>query len=348
MICFKRYRVKALMTVWISLLWIFTVPKGFTQQLPQYTQYIFNNYIVNPAITGIENYTDFKTSYRTQWQGIDGAPETGTFSIHAPIGRNFSWDNATSFAGNGNNPMSRSYLQNYRASEPHHGIGLVVVLDKIGPISNTYGDLTYAYHLGLAPQLNLSVGVAAGVSYVTLDRSKLAPGNPADETIASDLGSQLSPNLGAGLWLYSPRFFVGISGMQLLSGNLLGTGNGQTINIVRKVPHFYFTTGYKVFLAEDIAFLPSILLQKAGHTDLSIDLNSKVAFRDRLWLGASYRKGDSFSVLTGLNISHLINIGYSYDFTTSALKKVSGGTHEVILGILLNNKYKVSSSQRNW
>lgn len=345
---FNNSRVERNKFVYVFLLLLTCNIPVFSQQLPQYTQYIFNNYILNPAISGIENYTDLKTSYRTQWQGIEGAPETGTLSIHTPLGNGYSWGNANSFPEKGSDPMSRSYVQEYRAAEPHHGIGLVAVVDKIGPISNTYADFTYAYHLGLAPKLNLATGISAGLNYATIDRTKLKATNSGDEAIASNLKSELGPNLGAGVWLYSPRFFVGFSGMQLLSGNMLGTGNGQTVNIVKKVPHFYFTAGYKAFVAEEIALMPSLLIQRAGSIAPSIDLNAKLAFRDRLWIGGSYRKNDSFSFLTGLNISHLLNIGYSYDFTTSALQKVAGGTHEVFLGFLLNNRYKSGSPQRSW
>jgi len=322
--------------------------RNFAQQLPQYTQYLFNNYVLNPAITGIENYVDLKTAYRSQWQGIEGAPETGTITLSLPVGKEFSWDNATSSGANGNNPMGRSYIQEYRAAAPHHGFGLIGVMDKIGPISNTYFNLTYAYHLGLAPKLNLSLGVSAGGTLTSLDRSKLNPSDANDKTSSTNISGVLSPDLGSGIWLYSPRFFMGISGQQLLGGSLLGSGSDQGITIIKKVPHFFLMAGYKAFIAEELALIPSVLLKKSGPASLSIDLNTKLSIKDRLWVGASFRRNDSFSGLMGLNISHLLNLGYSYDFTTSELQKVAGGTHEIVLGLLLNNKYRVICPQRNW
>ncbi|HEY0176010.1 MAG TPA: type IX secretion system membrane protein PorP/SprF, partial [Pedobacter sp.] len=107
------------------------------QQLPQYTQYVFNSFLVNPAVAGIENYTDVKLGYRKQWDGINGAPETGFFSVNMPLGKNYLYGNANSFSGSGDNPMSRSYVQEYRAAEPHHGIGLYAITDKAGPTRQT-------------------------------------------------------------------------------------------------------------------------------------------------------------------------------------------------------------------
>ncbi|XHR97751.1 PorP/SprF family type IX secretion system membrane protein [Mucilaginibacter sp. UC70_90] len=140
-----------------------TIQLAKAQQRPQYTQYVFNNYLLNPALSGIENYTDVKLGYRSQWTGLEGAPVTSYFSVNAPIGNRFLQGDATAFpAGGGLNPSSRSYTQNYMAAEPHHGVGLMVVSDKTGPITQTNIDATYAYHLGLTEKLNLAVGVSAG------------------------------------------------------------------------------------------------------------------------------------------------------------------------------------------
>ena len=141
-------------------LFIACVQLAGAQQRPQYTQYIFNNYLLNPALSGIENYTDVKLGYRSQWTGLEGNPVTAYVSVTAPIGDKFLQGDATAFpAGGGINPSSRLYTQQYQAAEPHHGIGFMVVSDKTGNMSQTNLDATYAYHLGLSPSLNLAVGV---------------------------------------------------------------------------------------------------------------------------------------------------------------------------------------------
>src|SRR6201989_3038149 len=118
------------------------------QQKPQYTQYVFNNFLLNPAVAGIENYTDVKAGYRSQWTGLEGAPVTSYLTMNMPIGNNFLGDNAGTMPGGGDeNPMSRSYVRDYTAAENHHGVGLMVVNDKAGPLTQTNIDATYAYHI---------------------------------------------------------------------------------------------------------------------------------------------------------------------------------------------------------
>jgi len=320
----------------------------FGQQRPQYTQYVFNNYLLNPAISGIENYTDLKTGYRNQWQGLDGAPVTSYISVHMPVGRDYVRSSANSFSESGNNPMGRSYLQEYASADPHHGLGLHAVVDKIGPLSRVDANVTYAYHLGLSARLNLSVGIAAGVSSISLDYSKINPDNSVDPGIASNMTNTLSPDLGAGIWMYGPRFFAGASVQQLLNKMLIVKENNRSYSIGRATPHFFLTTGYKVYLTDDVSFMPSVMVKYVSPSPTAMDLNMKLGLRDKFWLAGSYRKGDSFAAMAGFNVNHLFNLGYSYDFTSSQLQSVSNGTHEIVLGLLLNNKYRATCPRRVW
>ncbi|GAB2685644.1 type IX secretion system membrane protein PorP/SprF [Mucilaginibacter koreensis] len=318
------------------------------QQKPQYTQYIFNNYLLNPAVTGIENYTDFKAGYRSQWTNLEGAPTTSYLTVNTPIGSNFLNGDATGMpGGGGTNPFSRSYTQDYMASEPHHGVGLMVVSDKAGPITQTNLDATYAYHLGLTDKLNLAVGVMAGVNRISLNTSLITLENPLDPAIANGNLSQWKPDLGVGVWAYSGNYFIGASVQQLLKQTLYFSTN-NTYNQSKSVPHYFFTAGYKIFLTDEVTLLPSVLVKVINPVPMSYDLNMKVAFGDRLWIGGSYRHNDSFSALAGVNINSLINVGYSYDFTTSNLRTVSNGSHEIVIGILFNNRYKVVCPQHSF
>jgi len=324
------------------------VQLAFSQQKPQYTQYVFNNLLLNPAVSGIENYTDVKAGYRSQWTGLQGAPVTSYLTIDAPIGDNFIQGDATAFpAAGGEDPASRSYTQNYMASEPHHGIGFMIVSDQAGPINQTNIDLTYAYHLGLTDRINLAVGVQGGVNHVILNTSQITLENPFDPAIANGNNSQWKPDLGAGFWLYSSNYYFGASVQQLLPENLYFSTN-NTYNQSKTVPQYFVTGGVKLFLTDDLAILPSFLVKVINPLPITYDINAKISFRDKFWIGGSYRRDDSFGVLAGLNISSFINIGYSYDITTSALNTVSNGTHEIVIILLLNNRYNVTSSQHTF
>jgi len=320
------------------------------QQRPQYTQYIFNNYLLNPALSGMENYTDVKLGYRKQWTGIKDAPQTSFFSANWKFGDDYLWRNPLSLPDHGDDPMSRNYMQNYTASPAHHGMGITAVIDDVGPLSRVDANLTYAYHLQLGQQLNLSVGVAAGFSRIALDLYALDFGTPDpqdDPAVNNTIVSQIKPDLSVGVWLYGASFFAGASVQQILPQKLKFT-NDPGFSSGKNVPHWFFTTGYRFFLSDEIAATPSVMFKQVSPAPLSFDTNLKLAFKDRFWIGGSYRRNDSFSALAGINISKLINLTYSYDFVTSELNKVSNGSHEIVLGLQLNNFYEVWSTTRMW
>ena len=239
-------------------------------------------------------------------------------------------------------------MQNYMASEPHHGLGFTIVSDKAGPISSTDLNLNYAYHIGLSARVNLSVGVAAGISKIYLDRASLTLEDPNDLALSTGSYNQFKPDLGAGVWLYGPQFFLGASAQQLLKSPIGFSDDPLTYNQGRKVTHLFLTAGYKVYLGDDFSAMPSALVKMVSPIPTSVDVNLKLAYKDRFWLGGSYRKDDSFAGMVGVNIGSFMNIGYSYDMTTSGLNTVSNGSHEIVLGVFLNNRYKVSCPQKSW
>lgn len=334
-----------------KLLIILTLLASFAasaQQKPQYTQYIFNQYLLNPALSGIENYIDFKGGYRKQWSGISDAPQTSFVSAHWALGDNQLWSNAlTSFPEQTGNPMDRNYMQNYMSSPSHHGMGVTAVLDKTGPIKRLDANVTYAYHLQLSNNFNLSAGVAAGISSISLDVNALTFDTPYDPALNRALINQVKPDLSIGLWLYGARMFAGVSVQQILPQKLSFTGE-NSYNLGKEVPHYFATAGYKFFVDDEISAIPSVMVKYVSPAPVSVDLNMKLAFKDKVWLGGSYRKDDSFSAMAGFNIGKMVNLTYSYDFSTSALNQVSNGSHEIVLGLMLNNIYKVPSYIKMW
>lgn len=320
---------------------------SFAQQKPQYTQYVLNNFLLNPALAGIENYLDLKIGYRNQWQGLDGAPVTSFVSINSPLGKDFIYNNANSLSGQGDNPMNRSYKQNYMAADPHHGVGFQAANDKAGPFSRTDVSVSYAYHIGITERINLSAGVSAGISQIKLDVSHLTTESGYDPSISTGNRTTLVPDIASGVWLYGADFFAGISVQQLLPQKL-SFSDEAIVDKGTLDPHFFATAGYKVFLSEEIALMPSVMAKFVSAVPPSVDLNCKLAFSDKVWLGGGYRKGDSFSAMAGFNIGYFLNLSYSYDFTTSRLNTVSNGTHEIVLGFLLNNHYKATCARRQF
>ena len=234
------------------------------QQRPQYTQYVFNNFLLNPALSGIENYTDAKLGYRSQWQGLQGAPVTSYFTINTPLGGDYIQGDAVEMpAAGADDPSERSYLQNYAAAPPHHGIGFMVVSDKAGEITQTNVDATYAYHIGLTNDLNLSLGVAAGASRSALDVNgvTLADNSRPDPAVAGAGSGIWNPDVSVGVWAYSGLYFIGASVQQLLPQKLYFNSNNSAYQS-KSVPQIFFTAGYKFFLSDDVTILPSVMVKE--------------------------------------------------------------------------------------
>ena len=326
----------------------FMMLAGKAQQKPHYTQYILNQYILNPAISGIENYTDVKISARDQWVGLAGAPKTSYLTIHAPIGKKDYRTSATSYEIPGENPRGKYYWENYTAAEPHHGIGLSIINDKTGSYNRFTSTVSYAYHIGLSPTTNLSAGFAAGISKVSIDRTMhdfTGSGDPIDPATGSAISGELfkiRPDLSAGLYLYSRDYFIGLAAQQIIPQKLQFVDDAAFETTGKLVPHIFLSAGYRFLLTEDINAIPSIMVKyisNSSKNDFQPEVNVKLQYRDLLWVGGSFRYQDGYAAMVGLNVSNTFNIGYSYDFTTTNLNSVSRGTHELMIGFLLGNKY---------
>lgn len=320
------------------------------QQKPHYTQYILNQYIINPALTGIENYVDVKLSHRHQWVGLDGGPVTTYFTIQGPLNKKDYRTTPTSFDVDGENPRGKRYWEEYTAAEPHHGIGMQIINDKTGPLNNFSAMATYAYHLGLSPRTSLAAGFGVGISKLSLNTSKLDFGDTQVDPAVYTSGTlgKIQPDLNVGLYLYSADYFIGLSAQQIIPSKIDFSNNTVKSSDGKRVPHVFATAGYRLPVGEDFSFLPSVMLKLVQPAPVQVDINGKLQYRDLLWIGASYRNKDGYAGMLGLNVSNTFNIGYSYDYTTSNLNTVSHGTHEIMIGFIIGNKYDDGCPKNVW
>lgn len=313
----------------------------WAQQKPHYTQYILNQYIINPALTGIENYIDVKASHRHQWVGLQDAPITTYITMHGAIGKKDYRTSPTSFRVPGENPRGTAYWEDYTAAEPHHGIGLQMINDRTGPLSRFAAYATYAYHIGISARTSLAAGFGAGLTNLSLNTSKLdfiyVPVDPA--VANSGIINTIKPDFNAGLYLYSADYFVGLSAMQIIPQKIAFSDYAVKTTDGKFVPHLFATAGYRLLLNEDFNLIPSVMVKYINPLPTQIDFNAKLQYQDVAWVGASYRNGEGFAGMVGVNISNSLNIGYSYDYTTSRLNTVSKGTHEILIGFMIGNKY---------
>ncbi len=322
------------------------------QQRPYYTQYILNNYIINPAVAGIENYTDVKISHRHQWVGLDGSPVTTYFTIHGPLKKSdYDRETATSFHADGKNPRGQAYWESYKAPPAHSGVGFTMLTDATGPLNRFAAYATYAYHMPLSAQTTLSFGVSAGVTQLSLNTTKLdfAGTNASDPAVlGSGKLNTLKPDISAGLWLYSKDYFIGVAMQQIIPQQIAFSNNTVQLQNGKLVPHTFVTAGFRSFINDDISFLPSVMLRYINPLPIGVDVNVKFQYQDLIWVGAGYRYRDGFSGMLGINLSNTLNISYAYDINTSNLNTVSNGTHEIVVGFLLGNKYGDWCPKRLW
>lgn len=342
MICLRIRQIPGGVTALILLMGM-AMSTAHAQQKPHYTQYILNQYILNPALTGIENYTDLKLSHRRQWVGLQDAPITSYLSIHTALGKGDPRTSATSMDVYGDATSSRgsAYWDEYSAAPNHHGVGLQIIQDQAGPFRNTSVMATYAYHLGLNAKTNLSAGFGVGYGQLALNMNKLffGPDVPVDPAIAgSGVLNRGHLDMNAGLWLYSDRYFFGIAGNQLVPQKIEYAQNLIRLNDGKWVPHFFATAGYRFLLSEDINLIPSVMVKKVDPVPIQYDLNAKIQYRDLLWAGATYRGQYGSAAMAGFNAMGRLTISYSYDYTTTRLNTVSQGTHEILIGYLFHKK----------
>jgi type IX secretion system PorP/SprF family membrane protein len=303
---------------------------SMAQSKPVFTQYAYNNYLLNPALSGMENYTDIRASYREQWRGIDGAPKTGYVTAH---GRLFGGDGSTG---------------------THHGWGAAIMNDRAGYLNRWSISGSYAYQQSLNETWALAAGFQAGLSNIGLDRSKVNYGNLNDADLAigfltNDL-RRMNLEMGVGLWLHTDKLFIGASVLNIVTGkNKFQTEGtfGQSFT-----PNYFYTTGYRFELNEDFKLTPSIMLQYWEPQLLGTHLNARVDYRDFMWAGGSFRYGSALSGMSaflGMRVTERLNFNYAYEVaTTSQLRNFAGNTHELIIGFKLGGDADGLEQQSLW
>ena len=322
---------KALSRLLLPLLLLAAVP-ALAQQEAQYSQYMNNNYILNPGATGVEDYIDLKFSYRTQWTGLEGAPKTYYASGSTSLGK---WRSTT----------KRTMHDRLR---PFHAVGGLIYNDVTGPTSRlgVYGS--HAYNAVLTRNIRLALGVSLGMQQFAVDGQMLHFYDPT--TVAASAASRVVDG-SAGLWLYSSDFYFGVSGAQLL-GNKLDfsygpnqQGAGAPGNSLKR--HYFATAGVRVPLSDEWSVVPSVLVKAVNPAPLSVDINAKLKYQDLLWVGASWRATDSFVGMVGVSYEQF-TISYSYDANTSQLAGYNGGSHEILLGLRLKKKAQEVCINKFW
>jgi type IX secretion system PorP/SprF family membrane protein len=331
-----------------------SVTISFAQQIPHYSQYMLNPFLMNPAVSGVDNYIDVRSGYRNQWTGLEGAPTSYYLSAHMPVGR-LDYVNPPSAYHQEPQARKSKYLNNWRPFHrntsqkipPHHGVGLLVQVDQAGGLRRTDAQAVYAIHVPVSATFKLAAGVAAGITQYGFNRELISFASGSDPVMNEESYRRIRPNLGMGLILYDARFFGGVSLAQILPAPYsFRTSNPDKPAEMQR--HFYAHAGYRFIFSQHVSVLPSVVVKYADPTSLSYDVNAKVYLRDRLWVGGSYRSNDAMVASAGFHFKSMFHLGYAYDLTTSALNTVSTGSHEIMVGLTLRNRQSIFAKSQYW
>ncbi len=298
----------------IAFLLLVTTARG--QQDPMFTQYYYNAQIINPAYTGTWESLGFLVSGRYQWVGMEGAPTTYTFALQAP-------------------------MRNEKVA-----LGLNVLSDKVGKEERfgLFGD--YSYRVQLKEETFLRLGVQAGVSRYSNPLSTYLqnPDDSFDPSLVNDIQTMLIPNFGIGAYLYSTNYFLGFSVPKILETNF--EKKNSTYSSYAEMRHFYLSGGYVFDLGPNMKFKPTFLGKVVAGAPAELDLTANFLLKQRVWLGAMYRTGDSFGFLTQWIFKDGLRLGYAVDFSTSRLRQYNNGTHELMISYELRFKKEKVVSPR--
>ncbi|MDP4662938.1 MAG: type IX secretion system membrane protein PorP/SprF [Salibacteraceae bacterium] len=286
-----------------------------SQQLEQWTQFYLNEYVVNPATAGSDEYFNAFAQYRDQWVGMVDAPRTSYISVDGPI------------------------------INKKMGIGGSIISDVVGYVRKTEFMASYAYHLKLSDKYKLSFSLSAGVAQLAVDAGKIELQRSNDIALSNNWSSVWIPDFGASTRFQAENWHVGLYVPQI--ANLKAqyfADYDQTSNFQNR--HFYLTAGYKYDIgSSDFAVEGNFLGRYVDPLD-AFDFQVRGIYKDMIWVGALYRTSlisaqDPLAVgmMAGYSFANNLTIGYSYDLPLN-FSSASYSTHEVVLGIKFSKKNK--------
>ncbi len=268
----------------------------YAQHEAMFTQYMNNELVVNPAYAGSQEALSVTALYRNQWAGFAGAPKTMSLNAH-------------------------TLLRN-----DHIGLGGYIVSDEIGANSTTHMFGTAAYRTKVADDIDIHFGISVGVSNYKGSYGDLFVQNSADPNFSENYSS-INPNFGAGVYMYSDKFYIGAGSPRLL----WTTSKVGFYEAFSQRAHGFLTSGYVFDLADFVKFKPTVFFKFVPGSPSELDLTANFIYKDKYWGGLAYRSGESVDLLVMYQFNQQFKLGYSYDIGINSLSPYNGGSHEFVL-----------------
>ncbi|MCV6631552.1 MAG: type IX secretion system membrane protein PorP/SprF [Flavobacteriaceae bacterium] len=275
---------------------------GFAQQLPQFTQYMFNTSSINPAYAGSRETFSATVLYRDQWSGLEGNPRTITASVHSP-------------------------LRNQRV-----GIGFSFIADRLGDEVQNYFYGDFSYVVPLNAKLLLRFGLKAGFTQKKLEQPDYT------DPYFDQIRTKWSPNFGAGVHLGTNRWYIGLSTPRILNTGIIDNDEYKAIDR----NSYYAIGGLVLDITADIKFKPTTIIKFTNGAPMNFDVTASALFYEKFWAGISYRfnDADAFGAYVDFQLTPKMRVGYAYDIPTATTRPYTSGTHEVLFIYEVNTKKK--------
>lgn len=272
----------------------------FAQQESQYTQYMYNPMMINPAYAGSRGVPSIFGLHRSQWAGLEGAPKTSSLSFHMPF-------------------------ENKKV-----GLGASIYHESIGPQTTNNIMIDFSYSLEFDNDSKLALGLKGTAGFYSFDHNKLNLFNTGDTWFLNGENNLFSPNVGVGAYWYSDHYYLGLSVPNMLSSKTFGREKTR-VSTLNSVQHYYLIGGYVFDLSENVKFKPAFLSKIVEGSPLQVDLSANFMFNEKFVVGAAYRWSAAVSLMAGFQINKNWFIGYAYDWETTDLSKYNSGSHEIFL-----------------
>ena len=272
---------------------------SFSQQDLMLTQYMVSLQPTNAGYVGTSGRLNATAYTRNQWVGFEGAPSSQILMINSPFIKH------------------------------NIGVGLTLVHDQIGPLKQTLVFADIAYNFKISDKIKLSMGLKSGLSIQQPDISNVTTVDQNDPAYRSQKQTELLPNFGFGLYMYSKKFYVGLSTPKLMQ-NKTGDNSTQGVSGSEK-RHYYLISGYLFELNPEWKLRPSLFAKMVTGAPISTELTANTIYKDKIWFGIMYRFGDAIGGILQYQVTKQFRVGYSYDFALSKMMKYNNGTHEIML-----------------
>ncbi|MGB1247752.1 MAG: PorP/SprF family type IX secretion system membrane protein [Chitinophagales bacterium] len=312
--------MKKFIRISLSFLVTFVVLHLSAQQNSQYSQYLYNKLLINPAYAGAKDYLSVDMLYRAQHTKIDGSPHTMTLAAHSPLKNN------------------------------SYALGGSLGIESIGPYKTFHIVGDFAYRIPIQKG-RFSVGINAGIQNYFTDYSELDAFQDGDAAYA-DAGKTTSlPIIGFGVYHQVERWAWGISAPYILNGKVSFSGDDEVIQLRN---HYFGFVEYLQPIKENLHIKPSLLLKMNHGAPVNFDININAIYKSMLWFGVGYRSENSFVFSTQYIFNDFVQhtkpfqfrIGYAFDLANNNIRNAVGGTHEIVLGIDFNHKPEKIKSPR--